>query len=154
MSRALGLFAIGLVFGGGIGFTVAAGNGISFDGHDHGGDAHDMAHATALEVPAQDAPEIALDLTRDPMEGYNLHVQTTNFTFTPRAAGLGDVVGEGHAHVYVNGDKRGRLYGEWMHIADLPKGEVMVEVTLNSNTHRPLTVKGQQVAANLVLFVE
>ena len=155
MNRALGLFAIGLVFGGGIGFALAAGNGVTFDGHDHGGGgAHDTAHATALDLPAQDAPGIALDLTRDPMEGYNLHVQTTDFTFTPQAAGLGDVPGEGHAHVYVNGEKLGRLYGSWMHIAHLPQGEVTVEVTLNSNTHRPLSVAGQPVAAQSVLFVE
>lgn len=158
MNRALGLFAIGLVFGGGIGFTLAAGNGITFDGHDHstghGGGAHDMAHTTALEVPALDAPEIALELIRDPVEGYNLRVQTTNFTFTPQAAGLEDVAGEGHGHVYINGKKLGRLYGEWMHIAHLPQGDVIVEVTLNSNTHRPLTVAGQPIATDTALFVE
>lgn len=158
MNRALGLFAIGLVFGGGIGFTLAAGNGITFDGHDHstghGGGAHDMAHTTALEVPALDAPEIALELTRDPVEGYNLRVQATNFTFTPQAAGLEDVAGEGHAHVYINGKKLGRLYGEWMHIAHLPQGNVIVKVTLNSNAHRPLTVAGQPIATDTALFVE
>ena len=36
MNRTLALFAIGLIFGGGIGFALAAGNGITFDGHDHG----------------------------------------------------------------------------------------------------------------------
>lgn len=158
MNRALGLFAIGLVFGGGIGFTLAAGNRITFDGHGHstglGGGAHDKAHTTALEVPALDAPEIALELIRDPVEGYNLRVQATNFTFTPQAAGLEDVAGEGHAHVYINGKKLGRLYGEWMHIAHLPQGDVIVEVTLNSNTHRPLTVAGQPIATDTALFVE
>ncbi len=154
MNRALGLFAIGLVFGGGLGFTVAAGNGITFDGHDHGGGGHGMAHAAVLEVSAVDAPEVAIDLTRDPMEGYNLHVRTSNFAFTPRAAGLGDVPGEGHAHVYVNGKKQGRLYGEWLHIAHLPKGAVTVEVTLNSNTHSPLAVAGQPIAARTLLTVE
>jgi len=167
MNRALGLFAIGLVFGGGIGFTLAASNGITFDGHDHGDAAthdgiavghsdgtHDMAHATAIEVPPTDAPEVTVDLIRDPMEGYNLQVRTRNFAFTPKAAGLGDVPGEGHAHVYVNGEKLGRLYGEWMHIARLPQGEVIVSVTLNSNTHGPLAVGGTPIAATSTLFVE
>ena len=36
MDRSLALFAIGLVFGGGIGFAIAASNGVTFDGHDHG----------------------------------------------------------------------------------------------------------------------
>lgn len=167
MNRALGLFGIGLVFGGGLGFTLAAGNGITFDGHDHaspaahgslamghGSGAHDMVHNTALEVSAVDAPQIDIELTRDQMEGYNLRLRTANFTFAPQAAGLGHMAGEGHAHVYVNGKKLGRLYGEWMHIADLPQGEVIVEVTLNSNTHSPLAVSGQPIAASSVLFVE
>lgn len=167
MSRALGLFVIGLVFGGGLGFTGAAGNGITLNGHDYGdpaihagmamnhsGGAHDMAHATALEVSPVDAPEVAIDLTRDPMEGYNLHVQTSNFAFTPEAVGLGDVPGEGHAHVYVNGNKLGRLYGEWMHITHLPKGEVTVAVTLNSNNHSSLAVAGKPITATALLTVQ
>lgn len=35
MDRGLALFLIGLIFGGGLGFLVAAGNGITLDGHDH-----------------------------------------------------------------------------------------------------------------------
>ena len=164
MNRPLALFAIGLVFGGGLGFVVAAGNGITFDGHDHAdpsahGAAHgDAAHAamenTPLEVPAVDAPEVNIDLTPDPMTGYNLHVRTRNFTFAPASASLADVPGEGHAHVYVNGVKLGRLYGDWMHIASLPEGEVTVEVTLNSNDHRPLAVAGQPITASTRLIVQ
>ena len=40
MNVALPLFGIGLLFGGGIGFAIAAGNGITFDGHDHADPAH------------------------------------------------------------------------------------------------------------------
>ncbi|MDW4496468.1 hypothetical protein R5H30_00625 [Sulfitobacter sp. D35] len=36
MDRGLFLFLIGLVFGGGIGFLLAAGYGVTLDGHDHG----------------------------------------------------------------------------------------------------------------------
>jgi len=35
MDRRLSMLLIGLLFGGGIGFTIAAGNGVTFDGHDH-----------------------------------------------------------------------------------------------------------------------
>ncbi len=167
MNRALGLFVIGLVFGGGFGFIIAAGNGITFDGHDHADPAvsgamaadqpdagHDAAHAALLEVPAVDAPEVTLDLTRDPTEGFNLQVRTRNFNFTPKASGLAHVAGEGHAHVNINGKKVGRLYGEWMHIAHLPEGEVTVEVALNSNDHRPLAVAGQPITASTRLIVE
>ncbi|MGJ8617978.1 MAG: hypothetical protein ACSHWS_14145 [Sulfitobacter sp.] len=172
MDRALVLFGIGLIFGGGIGFVVAAGNGVTFDGHDHadptahsaaqvdhaamghGNMDHAMMHDTLLEVPSEDAPEVSMMLMPDAMTGYNLHVMVDNFVFSPEGASLADVPGEGHAHVYVNGKKLSRLYGEWMHIASLPKGEVTVEVTLNSNDHRPLAIDGAPISANTTLTVE
>ena len=70
MARSLALFAIGLVFGGGAGFVLAAANGVTFDGHDHGDPAYHggssaeaMAHdhSTAVNLPAgADAPGVAI----------------------------------------------------------------------------------------------
>ncbi|MDG1170919.1 MAG: hypothetical protein P8N14_17140 [Sulfitobacter sp.] len=161
MSRSLSLFAIGLVFGGGIGFVIAAGNGVTFDGHDHGDPAHHgadadhaMMHDTPLDVPAADAPQLSIMVTPDPVAGHNLHVMTGNFTFSPERASLANVTGEGHAHVYINGEKQGRLYGPWMHLDDLPKGEVEVKVTLSTNDHRPLAVNGTPVFAAQMITVE
>ncbi|MFC6636293.1 hypothetical protein GV827_03130 [Sulfitobacter sp. JBTF-M27] len=166
MSRTLSLFVIGLIFGGGIGFTIAAGNGITFDGHDHGDPAHHDAamdhgsldhaimHDTPLDVPAADAPRLSIELHPDPLAGFNLHVMTDNFAFSPQNAGVENVTGEGHAHVYINGEKLGRLYGAWMHLDNLPKGEVEVEVTLNTNDHRPLAVDGTPVTARQTITVE
>lgn len=126
MSRSLALFAIGLLFGGGIGFVTAAGNGITFDGHDHGDPAHHggghagaMAHdhATAVDLPSgPDAPRVAIRLHKDPMSGWNLQVLPQNFRFAPQNASAENVPGEGHAHVYVNGEKLARLYAEWVHL--------------------------------------
>lgn len=161
MSRVLSLFAIGLVFGGGIGFATAAGMGVTFDGHDHGAKAHHgastehaMMHDMPLDVPAADAPKLAIRLKPDPMAGYNLELVTDNFAFSPQHASLQNVTGEGHAHVYVNGEKRGRLYGNWMHLDHLPSGEVEIEVTLNTNDHRPLSVAGTPVSATQTITVE
>jgi hypothetical protein len=171
MDRTLPLFIIGLTFGVGIGFAIAAGNGITFDGHDHGdlaqhddetidhsavghgtGD-HAMMHDTTLEVPSAEAPKLNIMVMRDPMTGYNLHVMAENFKFSPQNASLEHIAGEGHAHVYVNGVKRARLYGNWMHLDALPIGEVIVDVTLNSNDHRPLAVGGTNITASATLIV-
>ena len=162
MDRALVLFTIGLVFGGGIGFAVAAGSGVTFDGHDHGDPtAHGgaqmdqaMMHDRPMDVPAENAPKVSMMLMPDVMEGYNLQVTVDNFAFDPEGASLRDVPGQGHAHVYINGEKLSRLYGEWMHIASLPLGEVKVEVTLNSNDHRPLAIDGTPISASTELTVE
>ena len=154
--RTLALFAIGLVFGGGIGFSTAAGLGVSFDGHDHGVVVqHDgMQHDLPLEVDAATAPLINIALTPDPLSGYNLNVLVERFAFSPQQASLAHAKGHGHAHVYVNGVKQGRLYGPWAHLDALPKGKVIVEVMLNSNTHQPLAVNGEPIKASATLSVE
>lgn len=170
MSRSLALFAIGLVFGGGIGFVIAAGNGVTFDGHDHanpdqhGGSAaqhtgageqaemvaHD--HIKAINFPAgPNAPGIEIAVIKDGMAGWNLQVVPHNFRFSPENASSLDNPGEGHAHVYVNGTKLARLYGTWMHLSDLPKGKVEVTVSLNTNSHSILTVDGTPVDASITV---
>lgn len=171
MDRTLPLFIIGMVFGGGIGFSIAAGNGLTFDGHDHddpaqhaaagmdhsamghGSGDHAMMHDTPLEIAKADAPVLNILVMPDPMAGHNLHVMTENFTFSPQNASLDHVAGEGHAHVYINGKKLARLYGNWMHLDTLPKGKVIIDVSLNSNDHRPLAVDGTNIMASATLTV-
>lgn len=160
--RTLALFVIGLVFGGGIGFVTAAGMGVTFDGHDHADPAH---HAGSADHAAHDsqldfgdggsALGLSMDLTKDPVAGYNLHLRGLNgFTMAPQNAGLANVPGEGHAHVYVNGTKIARLYGQWFHIPALPSGENRVTVTLNANDHSTYTLDGDPIELTQIVVVE
>ncbi len=156
--RTLALFIIGTLFGATGGFLLAAANGVTLDGHDHADPAahgmphegmdHAMMHDQPIEVDAATAPTLAITMTKDPMAGYNLHVVTENFTFDPQNASTTPVNGRGHAHVYANGVKLGRLYGPWMHLDKLPEGDVEIKVTLNSNDHRPLAVNGTPISAS------
>ncbi len=172
MSRSLALFGIGLVFGGGIGFLVAAGNGITLDGHDHSdpqvhggsthGDAHgamNMAgahasHDVIISLPdAVDAPSLDVAITPDPVSGWNLHLLVQNFRFAPEHASSPHIPGEGHAHVYVNGTKIARLYGPWLHIPDLPAGDNEVTVTLTANDHSQLAVGDKPLRQTMTVSV-
>lgn len=45
MDRSIAMLIIGLIFGGGLGFVVAAANGITLNGHDHGSEAPAEAHS-------------------------------------------------------------------------------------------------------------
>ena len=83
MDRRLSMLLIGLVFGGGIGFTIAAGNGVTFDGHDHatghGGGGHDHSEITSIDLPAGDtAPTLAAQIFKDPASGWNLKIEKTS----------------------------------------------------------------------------
>jgi hypothetical protein len=162
MNKPLGMLTVGLVLGGLTGFMIAAGYGITLDGHDHGdhgthsaahGGAHD--HGELLSLPdGASAPTLNMMVMPDPATGWNLHIMTTNFEFAPQNASRDHVDGEGHAHVYVNDKKIARHYGPWLHIADLEPGENVIAVTLNSNDHRELAVGGKALRVEQTITVE
>ena len=151
MMRALALLLIGFVFGGGAGFvlgTSQSGAPEEVPVMDHS--EHQHVHGEGLEMDAgTSAPTLAIDLRPDPVAGWNLHIRTSNFVFAAERAGEAHVPGEGHAHVYVNGEKVARAYGDWFHLDNLPAGPVELEVTLTSNDHRSLIVEGSPLSATL-----
>lgn len=161
MNKPLGLLAVGLVLGGLTGFMVAAGYGITLDGHDHGSHtghvdhAGHMKHGEMLSVPAgPTAPTLKMMVMPDPASGWNLHIMTENFRFAPENASRDHVDGEGHAHVYVNGEKIARHYAAWMHISGLTPGENVIAVSLNANDHRDLGVDGVPLRVEQTITVE
>ncbi len=164
MKRTLALLAIGLLFGGGIGFLTATANGVALEGHSHDTpDGHgaevpmqmEHSHTSMVDVSAEgDAPTLEIAVIKDLKSGWNLHLMTANFRFAPEHASQPHVAGEGHAHVYVNGAKVARLYGPWMHLSTLPEGDAKIEVVLNSNDHRPLSVGDTKVSATRSVAVE
>ncbi|UXU75987.1 MULTISPECIES: hypothetical protein [unclassified Paracoccus (in: a-proteobacteria)] len=158
MDRAIAMLVIGLVFGGGLGFVLAAANGVTLDGHDHGSHGHGPAHTAGTaqtahhhgpphQLPAGSA-DLGIGLTPDPVSGWNLFVQLRGMCLAPDRAGLAHAPGQGHAHLYLNGDKIARLYGPAQHLPQLRPGD-RLRVELNGNDHRPLAVAGQPLAVEL-----
>ncbi len=139
--RALLLLVIGLVAGVGIGVVVAADRGLTLQGHDHGDPAQHgqgTAHASHDAAPRDlgtASPSLRIAAFPDPVSGWNLRLDTERFAFAPEAAGQPAVAGEGHAHLYVDGEKVGRIYGRWIHL-DRELGQV--RIVLTGNDHRPL----------------
>lgn len=160
MRNPIAFLFIGLFFGTGIGFIWAGSLGVTFDGHDHAEHATDgavdhsqMDHAnldhggmdhSPVNVPAgPDAPTLTMILHEDTMSGLNLEIRTTNFTFSPETVNEENIAGRGHAHIYVNGKKLSRLYGNWFHITGLPSGQHTIAVELNANSHGVIQVDGK-----------
>ena len=159
MRKPFALLLIGLFFGAGLGFLLAAANGITLDGHDHGSDHHAKTdhghdHGKMIVLPEGDtAPTMKIALHPDAVAGWNLEVITTNFSFAPQNVNQVPIVGEGHAHVYVNGEKLARIYAPWMHIGSLPAGQTTVTVSLNANDHSPLSVGDKPLSADVTIQV-
>lgn len=119
-------------------------------------DAHDKVHVVGKQraVPPAAAPvSIALGAFSDQGSGYNLHLDVSNFRFSPENIGIESSAVEGHAHLYINGRKISRIYGPWLHIpaALLEPGSNLVLVTLNDNSHRIWVQKGVRLDASIQL---
>ena len=79
-----------------------------------GGVSHSMQAETLIATDDWPSPPtLDIAIQPDPVGGWNLNLKTTNFTFDAAAAGRDNAEGYGHAHVYVNGMKLGRVYGDW-----------------------------------------
>ena len=108
-------------------------------------------HSVLLETRAAGAPEIDLELFPLARGGYYLRLKTANFTFAPDKLDTAAVDNEGHAHLYIDGEKIARLFGEWHYLDALPDGAGELTVTLNANDHRVFAVDGQAISASLLL---
>ena len=154
MPRSLALLAIGLLLGGGIGFFLAAANNVALDGHRHPAADH-AGHGGTIDLPAgPGAPTLDFHVERDAATGWNLHILTTGFRFAPERVNRPHRPGEGHAHVYLDGQKIARIYGPWFHLGALPSGKVTLTVTLNANDHSALAVAGRLLKAEKTITAE
>ena len=151
------MLIIGLFFGAGAGFLLAAANDVTLTGHDHLHD-HDATapethdHSKRIELAGDGPiPTLEIALTADGSNAWNLHLITTNFRFAPDRVNMAHAHGEGHAHVYVDGIKTARIYGPWFHLSDLPEDTKEIRVTLNANSHEVLAVNDVLIEAAVSL---
>lgn len=93
-------------------------------------------------------PSVMVEALPEEKSGYNLRLSVENFRWAPEAVNEEPVQGEGHAHLFVNGRKVARLYGEWFHLSasELQEGENEIEVTLNANDHSEWVLDGEHVS--------
>jgi len=132
MPKTLIFLFIGLFFGTGLGFLIAATSGAQLEGHDHGAAVHDhsahdhgqhsgMDHSKMTDV-SDLATTLAIKLHPDGPQSRNLEIITTNFAFDPIGVNGAHEPGKGHAHVYINDVKITRAYAPWLQLSALPKG--------------------------------
>ncbi len=116
------------------------------NGHGHSGHADGIEALSPISVQVSAEPDAA--------SGANVFITVDGFTFAPENVNSDHVDGEGHAHIYVDGVKLGRLYGTSVHLGDLPKGDHEIRVTLNANTHADYLIDGEVVEAVTTVHVE
>ena len=111
---------------------------------------HSHSHEhSKFEVPADQAPTVQLEVTEDAKSGYNVRVVTSNFIFAPQSVNQENVLGEGHAHLYVGDELVARLYGPDFHYRGHFDGTKTFRVTLNTNDHSDYAVNGEVIEASV-----
>ena len=119
--------------------------------------AHDHGANKIHEIQKGTAPTISLDVSKDPTGGFNVEVITTNFQWTPENASATHIEGQGHAHVYLAGQKIIRLYNNWFHLTTFQfaaiSGEQLLRVELVGNDHAPITANAMQISSELLVDV-
>ena len=132
------------------------------------GNPMDHSHMPVAVPEGGPTPRLSVALSRDWMTGLNLEIQTDCYTLIPPPSGLrmnqlmapsidaatGFV--EGHAHLYVNGEKRQRIYGHAAHLpANLFKpGVNQVTVSINNHGHMYWASDQRQILATLFIDLE
>jgi len=102
--------------------------------HDHSTHHHGAIDARIFS-PDRPLPDVSLNVEQDAMNGWNVHIVSENFTFTPEKVNQAPSANEGHAHIFVDGYKIARIYGNWFHLKPLTPGVHEVSVSLNANNH-------------------
>ncbi len=108
-------------------------------------------HGALFAMNSANAPAVELRLFPLSDGSYNIQLTTRNFTFTPQLVDQAPIAGEGHAHLYIDGVKIARLYGEWFHLPALPEAAQVLSVTLYANDHSAFAVDGQPVSASVMV---
>jgi len=103
-------------------------------------------------------PKIEIIVFRDMMDGVNIHIGVGNYILdapdlAPKNLNAKDSVLHGHAHLFVNGIKRQRIYGSDVHIPQdwLKKGVNQVAISLNSHQHENWTYQKENIVSSIFL---
>jgi hypothetical protein len=150
------VMVLSILLGAGGGFVLGANTGSDTVETAHSADTmtEEMPHSHSAEmftVSADEAPSLKIMVTEDAKSGYNVRLMTENFTFTPESVNGENVIGEGHAHLYVDGEKIGRLYGPDFHYDGNFEGTKTFKATLNANDHSEYAVDGEAISAEVAV---
>ncbi|MDE0330636.1 MAG: hypothetical protein OXL41_02105 [Nitrospinae bacterium] len=113
-----------------------------------------MKHSVKI-IPAayKNPPSVKIRLEKDAHTkgALNLFLDLKHFRFAPEEVNKTSKINEGHAHLYLNGKKLTRLYSASYFMDKLPKGNLEIRVTLNTNMHEDLSYRGKFVQ-DVVVF--
>ena len=128
--------------------TTAGAFGINF--HVLGADA---VHSGTATVVSETPVSVAITAEPDAHGGVDVQIATEGFQFAPDSVDQPHTPGAGHAHIYVDGVKLGRVFESDYHIDPLSPGQHEVRVSLNTNDHSELVYDGTKAESTVTVTV-
>ena len=116
-------------------------------------DDHEHLASEMIEWDGTAVPEVSVSVTGDNQQGWTVTASLTNFTLADMAA-TEHVPGEGHAHIWVDGQVFTMLTEESAVIPRLDPGTHEIVVTLSSNDHLDYVHEGEPLMARTTVEVE
>ena len=119
-------------------------------GHEESSGMADMSHDTDTvesEVPI----DVSLMTDVDDHGGVDVHIMADGWTWS--TGGADYVQGEGHAHIYVDGELFKMVYEPDNHLEGIAPGERQIRVALSANNHASLTYNGEPIEATAMVTV-
>ena len=113
---------------------------------------HHGADAPALVV-SETPVSVAITAEPDAHGGIDVQIATEGFRFAPELVDQAHAPSAGHAHIYVDGVKLGRVFENQYHIEELAPGEREIRVSLNTNDHSDLVYNGEKVESTVTVTV-
>lgn len=111
-------------------------------------------HGATPHGPVESPVPIAVDFTAELEDGaVHLDISTEGWRWAPEEVNGADSDGAGHAHVYADGVKLGRIYGPYYYLDGLDPGDHELRVALNTNGHSDLTWQGQAVESTKTVTI-
>ncbi len=118
-------------------------------GHDMAG----MAGATMDHGPAESALPVSIEIAAqvDDRGGVFVTIETDGWRWAPEEVSGANSAGAGHAHIYADGVKLSRVYGDRHYLTGLEPGVRELSVSLTSNDHSDLSWQGSLLAASATI---
>ncbi|MCG5212148.1 cupredoxin domain-containing protein [Streptosporangium soli] len=125
--------------------------------HHNPGTDHGVAGGASPEAgglrEASGGQSITLEVRRDTVSGWNVHVAAEGFRFTPDSVGGAAIPGSGHVRLYLDGERIARLYGPWYHLdaRAVPAGTHELKAELVADDHTAWSRDGRPITATTTL---
>jgi len=153
MNKILKLTSTILILTAGLGVTTPVNSSANYLVADRSDSGISHGHKK-VEIPAgKPVPQVDLFVYQDSMKGWNLELKLTNFKFVPETVNQSSNPYEGHAHLYINGEKITRIYSNWYYLGNLKPGKNEITVSLNTNKHEDLVSNSKMIMDTEIIEV-